>query len=423
MAVENATSRSVPRGAPSATDLAASAHRSSAWNTSVAESTMACPAGVSTTPRPAGASTGTPTCRSSRLSCCDTAEEVNPSSSAARASVPRAATDRSARRAPTSIMKSGYAVSARKRRWTVCVGIGRIGPMTADFGTNLVAMVTPMHPDGTISEPGVAALVDHLLATGCDGIVVGGTTGEAPTLTDAEAGLLVRAVARHAKGRARVIAGVGTYDTAASVRRARDAEAEGADALLLVCPYYSRPTQAGVVAHCVAVADATRLPVMLYDVPARAGIAMAQATLVELAAHPRIRAVKDAKGDLFEAMTVMSSTSLAYYCGIDELNLPYLACGATGVLSVVGNVVADRNAELIRAIRMGDLDTANAVHRSLLPMVAAVMRTSPGAVMAKVALVELGIIPHATVRLPLLEPPQAHREQLRAALGVIAVPA
>jgi 4-hydroxy-tetrahydrodipicolinate synthase len=295
--------------------------------------------------------------------------------------------------------------------------------MTADFGTNLVAMVTPMHPDGTIDEPGVASLVDHLLATGCDGIVVGGTTGESPTLTDAEAALLVRAVADLAKDQARVIAGVGTYDTAVTIRRARDAETAGADALLLVCPYYSRPTQAGVVAHCVAVAEATELPVMLYDVPARTGLAMAPATLVELAGHPRIRAVKDAKGDLFEAMTVMSRTSLAYYCGIDELNLPYLACGATGVLSVVGNVVADRNAELLQAVRRGDLDSANGLQRSLLPLVDAVMRTSPGAVMAKAALVELGIIQHATVRLPLLEAPPSHREQLRDALATLAVPA
>ncbi|MBB4908385.1 4-hydroxy-tetrahydrodipicolinate synthase [Actinophytocola algeriensis] len=285
------------------------------------------------------------------------------------------------------------------------------------FGTNLVAMATPMRPDGALSEPGLVNLVDHLLTTGCDGIVVGGTTGESPTLTDAEAVRLVRAVAAQAKPRARVIAGVGTYDTAASVRRARVAEAAGADALLLVCPYYNRPTQAGVVAHCTAVADATELPVMLYDVPARTGLAMTAATLTELGGHPRIQAVKDAKGDLFEAMSVMTSTSLAYYCGIDELNLPYLAAGATGVLSVVGNVAADRNADLIRAVRAGDLATARAINGSLIALVAAVMHTSPGAVMAKAALAELGIIPHATVRLPLLDAEPSHLAQLRAALA------
>jgi len=272
-----------------------------------------------------------------------------------------------------------------------------------DFGTNLAAMVTPMQPGGTLSEPGLANLVDHLLATGCDGLVVGGTTGESPTLTESEAAGLVRSVVARTGGGARVIAGIGTHDTAASVRRAREAEAAGADGLLLVCPYYSRPTQAGVVAHCLAVADATGLPVMLYDVPARAGIAMTPETLAELAAHPRIRAVKDAKGDLFEAMTVMTRTSLAYYCGIDELNLPYLACGAAGVVSVVANVAADRTAALIAAVRRGDLEAARTLNQSVIPLVETIMRTGPGTTAAKAALVELGVIPHATVRLPLVE--------------------
>ncbi|MBE1577005.1 4-hydroxy-tetrahydrodipicolinate synthase [Amycolatopsis roodepoortensis] len=285
------------------------------------------------------------------------------------------------------------------------------------FGSNLVAMVTPMEPGGALSEPGLTGLVDHLLGTGCDGIVVGGTTGEAPTLTDTETARLIRTVATHAGNRARVIAGVGTYDTVTCIRRAKEAEAAGADALLLVCPYYSRPTQAGIVAHCLAVADATELPVMLYDVPARTGTAMDAATLIELARHPGIRAVKDAKGDLFEAMSVMARTRLAYYCGIDELNLPYLAAGATGLVSVVGNAYADRNAELIAAVRGGDLDTARTVNAALLHLADAVMRTSQGAIMAKAALTELGVIPHATVRLPLLESPPEHLLRLRAALA------
>jgi 4-hydroxy-tetrahydrodipicolinate synthase len=290
-------------------------------------------------------------------------------------------------------------------------------PAAQLFGTNVVAMVTPMLPDGTIDEPGVTALVDHLLATGCDGIVVNGTTGEAPTLTDAESARLVEVVAARARPRARVIAGVGTYDTASSVRRAREAEAAGADALLVVCPYYSKPTQAGVVAHCLAVADATALPVMLYDIPGRAGIPMEAATLTELATHPRIHAVKDAKGDLFEAMAMMTRTSLAYYCGIDELNLPYLTCGATGIVSVVGNVAADRNAELIESVQANDLDRARAIATSLIPLTEAIMRTSQGAIMAKAALAELGIIPHAAVRLPLLEATPEHRLGLTAALA------
>lgn len=294
-------------------------------------------------------------------------------------------------------------------------------PAELVFGTNLVAMVTPMNPDGSISESGLTNLVEHLVTTGCDGIVVNGTTGESPTLTEAEAAHLMRAVVTQVTGRARVIAGIGTNDTASSIRRARDAEAAGADALLLVSPYYSKPTQAGLVAHCTAVADATELPVMLYDVPGRTAVAMEASTLIELGAHPRIRAVKDAKGDLFEAMSIMANTPLAYYCGIDELNLPYLACGATGVLSVIGNIVADRNAELIRAVRDRNLDAARKIQSSLIPVTDAIMRTSSGAIMAKAALAELGIIPHASVRLPLLESPPADLQRLTDALPTVAV--
>jgi 4-hydroxy-tetrahydrodipicolinate synthase len=277
--------------------------------------------------------------------------------------------------------------------------------MTADhlFGTNLVAMVTPMHPDGSISTPGLTSLVDHLLTTGADGLVVAGTTGESPTLTDAETTQLIHAVATQAKGRARVIAGIGTYDTATTIRRAQEAEAAGADALLLVTPYYSKPTQAGVIAHCRAVADATTLPVMLYDVPHRTGLSLAPATITELATHPRIQAIKDAKGDLPEAMTLMATTSLAYYCGTDDLNLPYLAAGATGLVSVTANLTAAPNATLIHAIQTGDLPTAQTIHRSQIPTTTALTANSQPAPNTKAALAILGIIPHATVRLPLLE--------------------
>lgn len=285
-----------------------------------------------------------------------------------------------------------------------------------DFGANLVAMVTPMRSDGTLDEPSVGSLVDHLIASRCDGIVVAGTAGEAPTLTESEMHWLVTEVVTISAGRVKVIAGVGTNDTRSSIARAHVAYEAGADGLLVVCPYYSRPTQAGIVAHYVAVADTTELPVMVYDVPARTGVAMDSATLVELANHPRIGAVKDAKGDLFEAMSVMSRTSLAYYCGIDELNLPYLAIGATGLVSVVGNIVADRNADLIDAVERGNFGAARRIQESLLPLTDAVMRTSQGAIMAKSALHALGVIGDAAVRLPLLESPPEHLEKMRSAL-------
>jgi 4-hydroxy-tetrahydrodipicolinate synthase len=287
----------------------------------------------------------------------------------------------------------------------------------AQFGSSLVAMVTPMRPDGRVSQDAAARLADCLLAAGCDGLVVAGTTGESPTLTSAETAELIATVARRARGRARVIAGVGTNDTAHSVGQARQAAAAGADALLLVAPYYSRPTQAGVVAHALAVADATALPVMLYDVPHRTGTQFSTATLIELARHPRVLAVKDAKGDLFEATSVMAETALVYYCGIDELNLPYLAAGASGVVSVVANVAPAQITELIGAVQRGDLSRARAINRSLLPLIDAIMRTSQGPIMAKGALAELGILDHATVRLPLLESPPEDLDKLKLALA------
>ena len=273
------------------------------------------------------------------------------------------------------------------------------------FDTNLVAMVTPFEADGSVSREGTVALVKHLVATGCDGIVVAGTTGESPTLTADELADLIALVRATADGRARITVGIGTYDTAESVEKARLAEAAGADALLLVAPYYSKPTQAGLIAHCTDVADATMLPVMLYDIPGRTGVEFQTATLVELSQHPRIRAVKDAKGDLYEATKVMAQTSLEYYSGIDELNLAYLSVGATGVVSVIGNAVADRNAALIAAVRAADLETARTIHTGLIPIMEAIMRTSQGAIQAKVALHQMGVIPTAAVRRPLVEGP------------------
>ena len=294
-------------------------------------------------------------------------------------------------------------------------------PSSTIFGTNIVAMATPMHPDGSLDRAGVDTLLAHLSATRCDGVVIAGTTGEAPTLTGHEISQLIARARRHPDHALRVIAGVGTNDTSTGIEMARSAAAAGADALLITAPYYSRPTQAGIAEHIVAIAEAGGLPVMVYDVPARTGVAVEASTLIELSLHPLIGAVKDAKGDLYEAMTVMSSTNLAYYCGIDELALPYLASGATGLVSVTGNVVADRYAELIAAVRAGNLDRANAVQRSLLPLTDAVMRTTQGAIMAKAALVRIGVISDATVRRPLLESSAADLRRLDAALSATGI--
>src|ERR1022692_4538338 len=236
----------------------------------------------------------------------------------------------------------------------------------APFGPMITAMITPMHPDGTVDYDGAARLADYLI-TGMrnDGLVLNGTTGEAPTTTDAEKEQLLRVVLEAVGPRAKVVAGVGTNVTAHTIELARSAERAGADGLLVVTPYYSKPPQNALVAHFSTVADATGLPVMLYDIPGRTGTPIATQSLQQLARHPRIIAVKDAKGDASATSVVMATTSLAYYCGDDPLNLPWLAIGAVGFVSVHGHVVGDRLHEMIEAYSGGDVRGALRVHREL----------------------------------------------------------
>ena len=289
---------------------------------------------------------------------------------------------------------------------------------TSPFGRVLTAMVTPMTPDGELDPAGAKAVVEHLIGTGHDGIVVNGTTGESATLNSSESIEMVEWVCAAAADRAAVVAGVGSNDTRHAVEMAKLAAAAGADGLLLVSPYYNKPTQAGVLAHCRAVADATDLPVLLYDIPGRTGIPFTTETLIALAEHPQIVGVKDAKGDLWAASQVMAATDLLWFSGADEVNLAHLAQGATGVVSVVGHVAGRRYAEMLAAVDAGDLPTARRIHLALIPLVEAIMNTSQGAIMAKAALVELGVIEHPTVRLPYLESPPEHLEKLRAALAL-----
>jgi 4-hydroxy-tetrahydrodipicolinate synthase len=284
------------------------------------------------------------------------------------------------------------------------------------FGRLLTAMVSPMHPDGSLDPEGARAVARHLVDTGHDGIVVNGTTGESATLTDDESIEMVRLVAEEVGDRAAVVAGVGSNATAHSVEMAHRALDAGATGLLLVSPYYNKPTQAGLVAHCRAVASATELPVMLYDIPGRTAIPFETATLLELAQVPTIKAVKDAKGNAFASSKVLAETDLLYFSGDDATTLPWLALGATGTVSVVGHVAGREYAAMIAAVDAGDLATARELHTRLIPAVEAIMTPSQGAIMAKAALVETGVIEHATVRLPLVESPPEHLEQLRAGL-------
>lgn len=278
-------------------------------------------------------------------------------------------------------------------------------------------MVTPMTPDGELDVSGVAALVEHLVATGHDGVVVNGTTGESPTLSSTESITMVREVKAAAGDRLKVTAGVGSNNTAHAIEMAAQATEAGADGLLIVSPYYNKPTQAGLVAHSRALADAAELPIMLYDIPGRTATPFAVETLIALADHPRIQAVKDAKGDLWASSQVMAATDLLWFSGADEQNLAHLAQGAHGVVSVVGHVAGRHYAEMIAAVESGDLATARAIHHRLIPVTNALMSTSQGAIMAKAALVELGVIEHATVRLPYVEGPAEHLEILRAGLA------
>ncbi|CAM3173451.1 4-hydroxy-tetrahydrodipicolinate synthase [Saccharomonospora xinjiangensis] len=272
------------------------------------------------------------------------------------------------------------------------------------FGRVLTAMVTPFTADGAVDLKRAQELAVHLVELGNDGLVVNGTTGESPTTTDAEKADLVRAVTEAVGERATVVAGAGTNDTAHSIELARQAEKAGAHGLLVVTPYYSRPTQAGLQAHFTAVADATELPVMLYDIPPRSIVPIEVDTLRRLAEHPRILAVKDAKGDLLAGSEVIANTHLAYYSGDDGLNLPWLSVGATGVVSVIGHVVAGRIRAMIDAYEDGDTSTARTNHRGMIPVYRAFSRVG-GVVFAKTAL-RLRGMDVGEPRLPIVPAPE-----------------
>ncbi len=292
---------------------------------------------------------------------------------------------------------------------------------TPPFGRALTAIATPMRPDGGLDLDGLQKVAGHLLDNGHDGIVVNGTTGESPTTSDEEKLTILEAVLEAVGERAKVVAGVGSNDTAHTIHAARAAATAGAHGLLVVTPYYNRPTQAGLHAHFTAVAGSTDLPVLLYDIPARTGTPIATDTLIRLADHPRIIAVKDAKGDLWAASQVLAATDLLWYSGDDVLTLAHLAHGAVGYVGVTTHVAGSQYAAMLAAVEGGDLPEAIALHRRLIPVVNAIMNTSQGAIMAKAALKELGVIDSAAVRLPLVESPPEHLAILREALSTSGI--
>lgn len=263
-------------------------------------------------------------------------------------------------------------------------------PPVPPFGRLLTAMVTPFTDDGEVDYDGAAALASHLVdELAHDGLVISGTTGEAPTTSDAEKAELLRVVVDAVGDRSHVLAGVGTFDTAHTLSLAADAEKAGAAGLLVVTPYYSRPPQAGLLGHFRAVADASGLPIMLYDIPHRSGVPILTDTLLRLAEHPRIVAVKDAKGDLPASAQVMAATDLAYYSGDDALTLPLLSIGAVGVVGTSTHFAGVGVRRLIDAHLAGDPQTALAWHRRLLPVFTGVFATQ-GCILVKDGLRQLG---------------------------------
>jgi 4-hydroxy-tetrahydrodipicolinate synthase len=280
------------------------------------------------------------------------------------------------------------------------------------FGRLLTAMVTPFAPDGSLDVDGAQKLAAYLVdEQRNDALVISGTGGESPTTTDAEKETLLRAVTEAVGDRARIVAGVGTNNTAHTVELARAAEKAGAHGLLMVTPYYNKPPQAGIAKHFTTVADATGLPVMLYDIPHRAGVPIATDTLLRLAEHPAIVAVKDAKGDLFATSEVLARTGLAFYSGEDAATLPWLSIGAVGVVGTSTHFTGSITKDMILAYEAGDVARALELHRTGLPLFTGIFR-APGTILVKAGLRELGL-PAGPVRLPLVDATPEQLDQLR----------
>lgn len=281
----------------------------------------------------------------------------------------------------------------------------------APFGRVLTAMVTPFTRYGALDLSGAQRLASYLVGHGNDGLVISGTTGESPTTTDDEKERLLRAVLEAVGDRATVIAGVGTNDTRHTIELAQTAEKAGAHGLLVVTPYYSKPPQAGLLAHFRQVADATGLPVMLYDIPGRTATAIEPETMVRLAEHERIVAVKDAKGNFEESSWVMARSDLAFYSGDDKNTLPLLAIGAVGVVGVPTHLFGAQTKAMISAYLDGDVEGALTLHRRLLPVFTGFFRTQ-GVILAKAAL-RLAGLPGGPVRPPLVDATPEQVDQLR----------
>ena len=287
---------------------------------------------------------------------------------------------------------------------------------TPPFGRLLTAMVTPFGADGMVDLDAAARLATYLVDDlGHDGLVINGTTGESPTTSDSEKADLVRTVVDAVGDRANVVAGVGTFNTEHTLELTAEAVKLGAHGLLVVTPYYSKPPQAGLLEHFRRIADATDVPVMLYDIPGRSGVAIASDTMLRLAEHPQIVAVKDAKGDLAASAYVMARSDLAYYSGDDAMTLPLLSIGAVGVVGTSTHFSGVGTKAMIEAYLGGDVATALDWHRRLLPIYTGIFATQ-GCILVKAGL-KLQGRGVGGVRSPLVAATEAEIGGLRASLA------
>lgn len=288
-----------------------------------------------------------------------------------------------------------------------------IGTDAPTFGRVMTAMVTPFDDELKIDFKALEKLTEHLLKTGTDTLVVSGTTGESPTLEDTEKHELLKAVLAQAKGRAKVIMGTGSNDTAKSIKSSREAEKLGADGLLVVAPYYNKPNQDGLIAHFEAIAKATALPVVLYNIPGRTGINVTPDTTIELAKRcENLHALKDSTGSVEQAAEIAGKARASFrvYSGDDYLTLPFLSVGGCGVVSVASHIIGKQIDEMIDAFFAGKLDRARQLHYEYLPIFKGLF-TAPNPTCVKYALSQMGICkPH--LRLPLVPLSGSAREAL-----------
>ena len=285
------------------------------------------------------------------------------------------------------------------------------------FGRVITAMITPFDSAGNVDYDGAVRVAEHLVAIGSDGLVVSGTTGESPTLTHDEKIQLFKTIVKAVGGRAKVLAGTGSYNTAETIALSQDAEKCGVDGLLVVAPYYNKPSQEGLFQHFTAVAEATSAPIMLYNVPGRTITNIEAATTVRLAEHPRIVAIKEASGDMVQVGRIAHDAPADFliYSGADEHNLGMLALGSIGVVSVTSHVIGTDVAKIYTAWFAGDIETARKLHlKSLAIQKALFSFPSPGP--TKIALSLLGVTSDPRVRLPLVPATEKEVDTVRTAL-------